>query len=93
MGGWFNSLDVEYLDESGKWVSAKNVKITPNLPSPELLFIRPNFVEYVLSFDNVKSKAIRIIGEVGGIEHWFNKKIYHFTSITELSVYESIPGL
>jgi hypothetical protein len=34
MGGWFNSLNVEYLDENGKWVCAKNVKVTPALTSP-----------------------------------------------------------
>ena len=93
MGGWFNSLGVEYLDENGKWIVAKNVKVIPALPSSELKFIRPNFVEYILTFDNVNTKAIRINGEAGGLEHWFNKKIYRFTSITELSVYNSVPGL
>jgi len=37
--------------------------------------------------------AIRIKGEAGGLKHCRSDKIYHFTSITELSIYESIPGL
>jgi len=93
MGGWFNTLDVEYMDEGGNWVKANNVKVTPSLPPTEHKFIRPNFVEYVLTINPVKTKGIRIIGEAGGLKHWFNKKAYYFSSITELSVYSSIKGL
>lgn len=93
MGGWFNTLDVEYMNESGKWVKADGVKISPSLPPAEHRFIRPNFVEYILTFKPVNTKAVRIIGEAGGLQHWFVKDIYHFTSISELSVYSSIKGL
>jgi len=93
MGGWFNSLEVEYLDQNGEWTKADDVNVTPKLPAPELQFIRPNFVEYLLTFKPVSTKAVRIKGESGGLKHWRSDKIYHFTSITELSVYESIPGL
>ena len=93
MGGWFNSLEVEYMDKNGKWVKVNKVKITPPLPPIENKFIRPNFVEYVLTFDTITSDAIRIIGEAGGLPHWRNKKPYSFTSITELSVYSAIQGL
>jgi hypothetical protein len=32
-------------------------------------------------------------GDSSGLKHWRSNKIYHFTFITELSVYEPIPGL
>lgn len=37
--------------------------------------------------------SISTVSRGRSIKHWFNKKIYHFTSITELCVYESIAGL
>ena len=93
MGGWFNSLSVEYLDESGNWIAAKDTKTTPELSEPNNVFIKPHFVEYMLTFDPVSTKGIRIIGEAGGIPHWKDETIFSFTSITELEVYDAIPGL
>ena len=93
MGGWFNSLDVEYMNEQGKWEKVNRGKIIPGLPEDVNTFIRPNFVEYILTFQPVTTKAIRIIGTAGGLEHWHENIIYHFSSITELSVYKEIQGL
>ena len=93
MGGWFISLDVEYLADNGKWVKANEVKISPPLPPDEHKFIRPNFVEYILTIDVVNTKGVRIMGEAGGLKHWAKEDIYHFTSISELSVYDGINGL
>ena len=93
MGGWFTSLDVEYLDKNGNWKKASQVKIDPPLPEDKETFIRPNFVEYILTFEPVNTKAIKIVGNAGGIKHWHEDTIYHFSSISELSVYSSIPGL
>ena len=45
------------------------------------------------TFDNVTTKAIRIIGETDNMKHRYNKEIYNFTSIEESSLYESIPSL
>jgi hypothetical protein len=92
-GGWFTSLNVQYLDEKGKWQAVEKLKITPSLPESDDVFHQPHFVEYMLSFFPVKTKAIRIIGDAAIQSHWnkYTKNVSGFTSITELSVYKLIP--
>lgn len=87
MGGWFTSLNVQYQNEAGLWTNVSDIKITPGLIPGNQPFNKPHFVEYMLSFDPVKTKAIRIIGDAGGAPHWYSRDIY-FTSISELSVYK-----
>ncbi|MEO9475718.1 MAG: ADP-ribosylglycohydrolase family protein [Cyclobacteriaceae bacterium] len=91
-GGWFTSLNVQYKNEQGKWVSAANTSINPELPETDIIFFQPHFVEYVISFDPIKTNAIRIIGDAKIQDHWnkYTKTVSGFTSISELSVYESI---
>jgi hypothetical protein len=89
-GGWFTSLDVEYRDASGKWKSVDDLIILPDLLANEEPFNKAHFVEYLLAFNPVETTAIRIIGNAGTAEHWYNKP-YRFTSITELSVHGSLP--
>lgn len=88
-GGWFNSLNVQYLNDENRWVSAHNTTISPALPHSTAVFIQPHNAEYILKFDPVKSKGIRIIGDAAIQDHWhkYTKNISGFTSITELSVY------
>jgi hypothetical protein len=88
-GGWFTSLNVQYQDESGKWVPVENLTMTPPLPESNVVFYQPHFVEYVIRFDPVKTKGIRIIGDAMVQGHWnkYTKNVSSFTSITELSVY------
>jgi hypothetical protein len=88
-GGWFTSLNVQYQDESGKWVPVENMIMTPSLPESNVVFNQPHFVEYVIRFDPVKTKGIRIIGDAMVQGHWnkYTKNVSSFTSITELSVY------
>ncbi|MDP2722219.1 MAG: ADP-ribosylglycohydrolase family protein [Bacteroidales bacterium] len=88
-GGWFTSLNVQYLDESGKWVPVENTSITPALPKTDIVFFQPHFAEYVISFKPVKTKGIRVIGDTKVQGHWnkYTKQVSGFTSITELSVY------
>lgn len=88
-GGWFTSINVEYNDMSGNWNSVNNLKMMPELLSGETRFNKAHFIEYILTFDSVRTNAIRIIGEAGGAEHWFSD-LAHFTSITELSVHGPI---
>ncbi len=106
MGGWFNSLNVEYRDAQGEWQPVKGLVISPPLPKllppekePKNKFNKPNFVEYLLGFKPMKTTAIRMIGETAEVDHWTiqwpdkpNRVcVSHFTSITELSVYGPLP--
>jgi hypothetical protein len=55
-GGWFTSLNVQYKNEEGKWVSVEKTEINPPLPKTDIVFFQPHFVEYVISFSPVKQK-------------------------------------
>ncbi|MCB8994136.1 MAG: ADP-ribosylglycohydrolase family protein [Bacteroidales bacterium] len=90
-GGWFTSLNVQYQNEEGKWLPVENVSVNPPLPETDIVFFQPHFVEYVLSFNPVKTRAIRVIGDAMVQSHWnkYTKNVSAFTSVTELSVYES----
>ncbi len=90
-GGWFTSLNVQYKNEEGKWVSAEQTQIQPGLPKTDIVFFQPHFAEYVISFKSVKTKAVRIIGDAMIQDHWnkYTKNISGFTSIAELGVYKS----
>lgn len=90
-GGWFTSLNVQYLDDNNKWVPVEKIQINPSLPKTDIVFFQPHFVEYVISFKPIKTKAIRIIGDAKIQDHWnkYTKNVSGFTSITELRVYKS----
>ncbi|MFC1619444.1 ADP-ribosylglycohydrolase family protein [Candidatus Neomarinimicrobiota bacterium] len=89
-GGWFTSLNVEYLDRSGDWQSVEDLVISSALIPGEERFNKPHFVEYLLAFNPVETSGIRIIGNAGGVEHWYST-FTRFTSITELSVHGPLP--
>lgn len=88
-GGWFSSLNVQYLSTDGRWVSAQKTKITPPLPESDAVFIQPHNAEYIITFEPVETKGIRIIGDAALQDHWnkYTKNVSCFTSITELSIY------
>jgi hypothetical protein len=90
-GGWFTSLNVQYLDGSGLWVPVEQTMINPPLPGNDVVFYQPHFVEYVITFKPVTTNAIRIIGDAAVQTHWnkYTKQVSGFTSVTELSVYKS----
>lgn len=90
-GGWFTSLNVQYKNDEGKWVPVEKIAINPSFPKKDIVFFQPHFVEYVITFQPVKTKAIRIIGDAMIQDHWnkYTKNVSGFTSITELSVYRS----
>jgi hypothetical protein len=88
-GGWFTSLNVQYMNEEGKWISVEKLTIEPALPKTDIVYYQPHFVEYVMSFNTIETKAIRIIGDAKIENHWnkYTKNVSGFTSITELKVY------
>lgn len=91
-GGWFTSLRVEYLNELGNWQSVDELISIPELLPGKGRFNKAHFVEYDLIFKPVNTIAIRIIGDAGGVDHWYSSLTY-FTSITELSVHGPLTGI
>jgi hypothetical protein len=89
-GGWFTSLRVEYRDAQGEWRPVQGLLISPPLAPGNEPYNKPHFVEYLLAFPAVETKAIRMIGQAGGARHWHSKLTY-FTSISELSVHGALP--
>jgi hypothetical protein len=83
--GWFTSFDVEYLDES-KWVKIENLNISPKMNLENSQWLKPNFIDYDISFAPLISKGIRIIGLAGGLPEESPNSQY-YTSISELRVY------
>jgi len=90
-GGWFSTLNVEYLDQNGKWHKVDDLVVSPELVQGEQPHNKPHFVEYLLVFKPVQTKAIRMIGNAGGIKHWSGNSSY-YTSISELGVYDVLPN-
>ena len=88
-GGWFTSLNVQYMNDAGKWTPVEKISINPPLPATDIVYYQPHFAEFVISFPTVETKAIRIIGDARIQDHWnkYTKNVSGFTSITELSVY------
>jgi hypothetical protein len=83
--GWFTSFDVEYL-EGSKWARIENINISPKMNLENSQWLKPNFIDYEISFGPVKSRGIRIIGLAGGLPEDSSNTQY-YTSISELRVY------
>ena len=90
-GGWFANLAVQYKNEQEAWTTIQNLKIVPPLLPGNKPFNKAHFVEYLLAFDPINTKAVRIIGDAGNAPHWFSKESY-FTSIAELTVHGTLDG-
>lgn len=88
-GGWFSSINVQYLDENNSWRNVNKAVVSPRLPHPTDEYQQPHMVEYFISFEPVKTKGIRLIGDATLLNHWeeTSASVSPFTSITELSVY------
>lgn len=84
--GWFTSLNVEYVDEHGAWSAVKNLRSTPEFADGNNPVTKTHFAEYLLRFDPVETRAIRIAGPAGSVRGLV-KDPPLFTSISELSVY------
>ncbi|MBI2424274.1 MAG: ADP-ribosylglycohydrolase family protein [Candidatus Hydrogenedentes bacterium] len=97
MAGWFTSLNVEYQDEGGAWQPVKKLVVDPQLLPGEEPYNKAHFVEYLLPFEPVSTRGIRIIGDAAGIPHWATtpkyKVLTFFTSISELTVHGPLPPL
>jgi AraC-like DNA-binding protein len=80
-GGWWNSLAVEARAEgSDTWQLVSNLRIHPTYDFTDGRQQRRPFETYALTFDTTTVRAIRLIGQPGGIAQ--------FTSLARLAVYE-----
>ena len=88
-GGWFQNLNIEYLNQKGRWRRIlKPVEITPKFDKSNNFVNKAHYMNYLIQFDEIKTKGIRISGNAGGGDHWHeDSKDYFFTSIAELAVY------
>ena len=84
--GWFTALNVEWSDTSGVWNVVKNLRSTPSFPDGNDPVSKTHFAEYLLQFDPVEARAIRITGPVGSARGLV-KNPPLFTSISELGAY------
>lgn len=84
-GGLFSNLGVEYQTSDGSWEPVEDLSITPPPPPGTHLEDKPNWVEYLLSFKPVESRAIRLTGDRP--EAGEGEKRHGWSSITELTVH------
>jgi hypothetical protein len=84
-------LNVEYKDDKGTWVLVKNQFVYPPFPQGNDPVTKAHFAEYLLFFDSVQTRGIRITGGVGNAKGRI-KDVPLFTSISELSVYAPMHG-
>lgn len=77
-GGWFREPPRVQVRRDGRWLDAKEQRVSPEYPRS-----RPEkpFQQYVFHFEPVAADGIRIIGAPGGTQT--------FTSVAELEVYYS----
>lgn len=89
-GGWFSSLNIQYLGDDNHWHDVGKFTSTPALPKNDIVFFQPQFAQYVFQFSPVSTKGIRIIFDDKVQDHWnkYTKNVSSFISITELGVYE-----
>lgn len=91
-GGWFTSLNVEWLSETGQWLPVRGLRISPALNFDNSQWRKGNNLDYAIDFALVKTRAIRILGAAGGIEPDAANQhagTHFYTAISELSAYEN----
>lgn len=89
-GGWFSSLNIQYLGDDNHWYDVGKFSSIPDLPKTDIVFFQPQFAQYVFQFHPVKTRGIRILFDDKVQGHWnkYTKHVSSFISITELGVYE-----
>jgi AraC-like DNA-binding protein len=79
-GGWWISLTVEVWDElRSAWQSVVNLRITPDYDFRESGAGRKLFDSYALTFEDVCTSSLRLIGQPGGLAQ--------FVSLARIGVY------
>lgn len=79
-GGWWTSLNVEFWDElQSSWLPVSELKITPPYNFEDKPHGRRPYETHVLTFNEVPTCAIRLIGQAGGLAQ--------FTSLAYVAVF------
>ncbi|MEO5887440.1 MAG: helix-turn-helix domain-containing protein [Anaerolineales bacterium] len=79
-GGWWTSLNVEFWDgQAGIWQPVRDLEITPAYHFEDEPHGRRPFEPHALTFDEVSTIAVRLIGQPGGLAQ--------FTSLAHLAVF------
>jgi hypothetical protein len=86
-GGYFETMNVEYLNDNGQWIKVSGLSISPSPNFDEYVFTKAHYAPYIYRFDNVKTNAIRIIGKPHGRTSWNFDKVIYFTNVSEVQVY------
>jgi hypothetical protein len=88
-GGWYTSLEVEFLDPEGEWQPAEQLSIEPPINFDNTQWLKGAYIEHSIRIEPVLTTAIRIIGHAGGIEQDERNggERRYYTAISELAVY------
>ena len=78
-GGWWTSLNIEYMNSYGEWESAESLSIAPTYNFEDVPTGRRPYETHSLIFSEVTSSAVRIIGSPGGLAQ--------FTSLAHIAIY------
>lgn len=79
-GGWWTSLQVEYWDDTqNEWQPVSTLQITPPYDFTDVAYGRPPYQTHALTFAEVTTRAVRLIGQPGGLAQ--------FTSLAHLAVF------
>ena len=88
-GGWFTSLKVQFQSADGDWQDATLKSISPPMNFDPTQWLKGAFIDHSLSIEPVTTRAIRIIGDAGGIERdeRTGGGVRYYTPISELADY------
>ena len=88
-GGWFTSLDVQYRDDAGAWRAVRELTIEPPMDFDNTQWRKGAYIDHLLQFEPVVTRAIRVIGNAGGVEPdpGYPRPRRHYSAISELAVY------
>lgn len=79
-GGWWTSLWVEVWNQAlQKWEKTSNPVITPSYNFANVPYNRRPYETYVITFEEVTTTAVRLIGQPGGLAE--------FTSLANIAVF------
>lgn len=77
-GGWWTSFRIEYR-RGDRWEPVRSPTSHPEYPSHDSPVDRRPYTPYVITFDDIRTDGVRVVGRPGGIAQ--------FTSIARLSGY------
>jgi AraC-like DNA-binding protein len=77
-GGWWTSLNVEWLNDNG-WQPVDKMDIAPAYSFEDVPYTRRPYDTHVVTFVQVVTRAVRLIGQPGGLAQ--------FTSLAYLAVF------